>query len=329
MTASTFLRHVATALLLLISGAALAQDVKGAAPTDPALIEKNRKENAECYGCHSEAGFKAPPRADMDMAKLRSLLHAPEKFDGSNHAGMNCKVCHGQPYASFPHPQGAKANVSTCSECHATKSLRVEKQFEASVHARNLKDAFTCQTCHDPHVYKVAQKAGPPRVIVAQDNQMCLDCHNSDLRYSKFSAQLSTQKLRSDLDALHKWLPNARLHWQAARCVDCHTPVSKVKSLQISHEILSKDQAQKNCVACHSQQSELAARLYRYASTNAAADLGFSNPSYLGSAYVIGATRNPWIDGGIIAAFAATILGLLAHGAIRLVAASLRGRKSS
>ncbi|MBL8590962.1 MAG: hypothetical protein JNK46_20690 [Methylobacteriaceae bacterium] len=329
MTIAGWARSLAMVLAFACAGvAARAQDAKGVV-TDPAILEKNRKENAECYGCHSEAGYKNPPRADMDMVKLRALLHDPAKFDGSNHVGMNCKICHGQPYETYPHPAGLKQNLSPCSECHATKSLRVEKQFEDSVHAKNLKDAFTCQTCHDPHVYKVAQKIGDPRVIVAQDNQMCIDCHNSDLRYSKFSAQLSTQKVRPDLDTLHKWLPNARLHWQAARCIDCHTPVSKVKSLQTSHEILAKDKAEKNCVACHSQQSQLAARLYRYAATNAAADLGFTNPSYLGSAYVIGATRNPWLDWGIIGAFAATILGLFVHGAIRVVAAGLRGRRAS
>lgn len=312
----------------LFSPPAQAQ-TKGAVPTDPALVEKIRKSNAECYSCHSEQGVKNPPKADMDLVKLRQYLHDPKVFDGSNHAGMECKICHGQGYVEHPHAAEARKAISQCSECHATKSLRVETQFDASVHAKNLKDAFTCQTCHDPHVYRVAQKLGDPRKIVAQDNAMCIDCHNSDLRYSKFSSQLDTRKLRPNLDTLHAWLPNAKLHWQAARCIDCHTPVSPVKSLGMSHEILGKEKSEKNCVACHSQDSALATRLYRYASTNVSADLGFSNPSMLGSTYVIGATRNVLIDKIVIALFGLTILGLLGHGALRIVMALFRRGRAS
>ena len=157
---------------------------------------------------------------------------------------------------------------------------------------------------------------------------MCIDCHNSDLRFSKFSAHLPTQRARPDLDSLHAWLPNAKLHWQAARCIDCHTPASTVRSLGMSHEILGKAKAEKNCVACHSQQSALATRLYRYAATNAGADLGFANPNILGSAYVLGATRNVYVDWTIGALCAATILGLAGHGLMRFLLWARRRRAS-
>lgn len=324
--------HLAAATFALIAAlgaSAKAADVKGAAPTDPALVEKIRASNAECYACHTEQGLKTPPRADMDLAKLRGFLHDPKQFDGSNHAGMECIVCHGQGYKGFPHAPEAKKSISECGECHATKALRIETQFDASVHAKNLKDVFTCQTCHDPHVYRVAAKVGEPRKIVAQDNAMCVDCHNSDLRFSAFSAKITPKKVRPDLDALHDWLPSTRLHWSAVRCIECHTPVSPVKSLAMSHEILAKDKAEKNCVTCHSQESALATRLYRYAAVNTGADLGFSNSAILGSAYVVGATRNPTIDRVVIGLFGLTVLGLVGHGAVRIVMALIRRRRSS
>jgi hypothetical protein len=28
--------------------------------------------------------------------------------------------------------------------------MRIERQFDKSVHAENLSDTFTCATCHDP-----------------------------------------------------------------------------------------------------------------------------------------------------------------------------------
>lgn len=315
-------------VFLLIAAAPAGAQTKGAAPTDPALVAKIRASNAECYACHSEQGLNAPPRADLDLQKLRNFIHDPKQFDGSNHAGMECKICHGQGYVAYPHDADAKTKISECSECHATKSLRVEQQFEASVHAKNLKDKFTCVTCHNPHVYRVAAKLGDPRKIVTQDNQMCFDCHNSDLRWRDFSKALTPVKARPDLDSLHSWLPNPKLHWGAVRCVECHTPASAVKSLGVSHEIQAKDKAEKNCVACHSQQAQLATRLYRYAAETGAGDLGFSNANILGSAYVIGATRHPTLDRIVLAAFALTLLGVLAHGAIRFLAATRRRRSS-
>lgn len=306
-----------------------AEEVKGAAPTDPALVEKIRKSNAECYACHTEQGVKAPPRADMDLAKLRQYLHDPKQFDASNHTGMECKVCHGQGYAAFPHAADAKKAISECGECHAQKALRVETQFKASIHAKNLEDKFSCRTCHDPHAYRVASKLGDPRRIVSQDNAMCIDCHNSDLRWSSFSAALPTKKARPDLDDLHGWLPNTRLHWSAVRCIECHTPPSPVKSLGMSHEIQPKEKAEKNCVACHSKDSMLATRLYRYAAANVGGDLGFANAKVLGSAYVVGATRNPLVDRAVIGLFALTVLGLVGHGALRIVMGLIRRRRSS
>lgn len=291
-------------------------------------MAKIRASNAECYACHSEQGFKSPPRADLDLAKLRAFIHDPGQFDASNHAGMECKVCHGQGYVAFPHTADAKKQISECGECHASKALRVEKQFEASVHAKTLKDQFTCVTCHNPHVYRVAAKLGDPKKIVTQDNRMCMDCHNSDLRWAAFSKSLTPAKPRPDLDALHGWLPNARLHWSSVRCVECHTPASTVKSLAISHEIQPKEKAEKNCVSCHSQEAQLATRLYRYAAASGADDLGFTNPNILGSAYVIGATRNLSLDRIVLALMALTLAGVMAHGAIRIFIAMSRRRKS-
>lgn len=315
------------ALFAASCGGAQAQ-TKGAAPTDPALVEKIRASNAECYACHSEQGLKAPPRAGLDLEKLRAFIHDPKVFDGSNHAGMECKICHGQGYVPYPHDAKAKEQISPCSECHATKSLRVETQFEKSVHATNLKDQFTCVTCHNPHVYRVAAKVGDLKKIVGQDNQMCIDCHNSDLRWSQFVKTTSVTKKRPDLDTLHGWLPNQKLHWSSVRCIECHTPASPVKSLAVSHEILAKEKAEKNCVACHSQEAALATRLYRYAAANSAGDLGFSNANILSDAYVIGATRNPTLDRIVIALAALTLLGVLAHGLIRILAGAARVRRS-
>ncbi|MBF0334078.1 MAG: cytochrome c3 family protein [Alphaproteobacteria bacterium] len=302
---------------------ALAQTA-GAAPTDPALIEKIRKSNAECLGCHTEAALKAPPRDGMDLLKLKTLLVDPAAFERSNHAGMECKTCHGQTANEYPHREGLTAQVSPCGECHAQKSMRIEAQYDASIHAKRLKGKFTCQSCHDPHLYKVAAKLGEPSEIVRQDNAMCFDCHESDLKFATFGDALTPPKRRPDLDDIHEWLPNAKLHWGAVRCVECHTPVSPIKSLALSHEIVGKDKAEKNCVACHTRDTELKTRLYRHLVTEEREKLGFANSIILGDSYVIGATRNAYFDQFAVWSVLLTVAGVMGHGALRVFTAGIR-----
>jgi predicted CXXCH cytochrome family protein len=291
------------------------------AQVDPALLEQIRRSNAECFACHTDAGLKHPPHPGLDLAKLQDLLLEPEVFKGSNHGHMECKQCHGQGYSKFPHAPGARDEISPCEECHAVKVMKIEVQFEASVHAKRLADQFTCNTCHDPHVALVAAKLGDPRQIVRQDNQMCLDCHNSDLEFAKL---VPDKKRRPDIDRIHEWLPNTRLHWEAVRCVECHTPAAKT----LSHEIVDKERAERKCVSCHTADTALATRLYRHLAAEEQKKYGFVNSVILSNSYVVGATRNAVLDALVIALAIATLLAVLVHGAIRVALAIAKRRKT-
>ena len=223
------------------------------APIDPAKLAEIRDANAKCFACHSPEGAKAPPRDDLDQKKLLTLVHPVDLFNATNHGRVECRACHGVGATIFPHPENLRAQVSPCAECHASKVFRIETQFEKSVHARRLKDKFTCSSCHDGHAFKVAAKIGNPRQIVSQDNAMCLDCHDRDARFGEFAP---VDKRRPNIDTIHDWLPNTRLHWQAVRCVECHTPAGRA----FSHEILDRSQAERNCVSCHTQETPRCAR---------------------------------------------------------------------
>ncbi|RAI44329.1 cytochrome c3 family protein [Rhodoplanes roseus] len=314
-------RTLATAFALIVASmlSAGAGRAQSTAALDPEKLAEIRDQNAKCFSCHSPAGLKSPPRQDMDLARLGTMLHDPALYETSSHGRVECRTCHGVGATTFPHGADLKKQVSPCSECHAAKVFRIETQFEASVHAKTQKDKFTCWSCHDGHVYNVAAKIGAPRKIIAQDNAMCLDCHNSDLQFSKFAP---VEKRRPNIDAIHEWLPNTRLHWQAVRCVDCHTPAAR----GFSHEILDKSKAEKNCVACHSQESALRTRLYRHLVAEEQEQLGFVNSVFLSTSYVIGASRNPWIDRAVGVAAALLILGMLGHAALRIGSAWWRRR---
>ena len=284
--------------------------------------------NAACFSCHAPAAIHKPPRAGLDLSTLGKLGHNPDPqgFSGSNHGKVACTQCHGQGYNDYPHVLDARDSRSDCAECHASKVMRIEQQFDASVHAARLKDKFSCSTCHDPHRDLIAHRLIDPRRIVAQDNRHCLDCHDSDPVFARFApveVDGGARKARPDIDRIHAWLPNTRLHWQAVRCVECHTPAGKT----LSHEILAKDRAERQCVACHSTDSSLKTRLYRHLQKEEEERLGFANSIILSHAYVLGATRHPVLDSIVLGAFALVLLGVLAHAVGRVVACLWRRRK--
>jgi predicted CXXCH cytochrome family protein len=314
--------------VLLWAGPAVAQ-TKGAVPKDPETIEQVRKWNAECLECHTEAALRKPPRPDMDMAKLAEALTDPVAYAKSNHSGMACRTCHVGAYRDFPHTGTGpnKPENLACDECHAQKAWRVDTQVAKSVHSKNLSDKFTCSTCHDAHVYAKAEILGDPAKVVAQDNGICLSCHQSDKKFAEFGGSLTPAKKRPDIDAIHSWLPNTKRHWDAVRCIDCHTPPSTSRNLAISHEILNKDKAQKDCVTCHTKDSALRTRLYRYVAESETAKLGFLNSAVMGESYVIGATRNSYLDWLGLGLVGLTLAGVLGHGLIRIMIALRRRDK--
>ncbi|MEA3276010.1 MAG: cytochrome c3 family protein [Pseudomonadota bacterium] len=305
-------------------GAALAEGTLGAPPKDPEAQMMVRQWNGECIACHTEQAVKFPPRPGMDLEKLASALMDPFLYEKSQHAGMACKTCHGKGSTEYPHVAGSEEKILDCDECHAQEAFRVKAQFDKSVHARNLSERFNCNICHDPHVDRVASELGDPRKIVEQDNGKCLECHDSDLKFAEFGDTLPKEKARPDIDKIHEWLPNTERHWQAVRCVECHTPVSTHSKLALSHEILDKEQAERNCVSCHSQDTALRTRLYRHVAQEETNEMGFLNSAVLGDAYVIGATRNVYLDRLALWLVGVTLAGIAIHLGIRILAGLLR-----
>ena len=300
------------------------------APVDQATIEKNRKANEACAACHSEAGIAKPPRADLDLKSLKDSHLEPAIYNKADHGVMDCRECHSKTYYNdYPHDQAGKTSTVACTDCHAAKVLRLEPQFNASVHAKvkGVKEKFTCSTCHDAHINIVQKRLKDPARIVAQDNHGCLECHDSDQTFAKFAPDSEkspgTKKKRPDIDTIHEWLPNAKGHWKAVRCIECHTP-EVAENKMLSHEILNKEKAEKKCLACHSANSALRVRLYRHIAKDEQQRLGFTNSVILSNSYVIGATRHPTLDMVVIGGVALTLLGVLAHGAARILAALRR-----
>lgn len=296
----------------------------GAPPKNPEAQKMVRQWNGECIACHTEQAVKFPPRPNMDLEKLADALMDPFLYEKSQHQGMACKTCHGKSYVEYPHVKGAQEKILDCDECHAQLAFRVKAQFDKSVHAKNLSDRFTCSTCHDPHVDRVARELADPQKILTQDNGKCLDCHDSDLKFAEYGGSLPKKKARPDIDAIHEFLPNAQRHWQAVRCVECHTPVSTHSKLDLSHEILDRENAQRDCGTCHSKNTVLRTRLYRYVAQEETEKMGFLNSAVMGDVYVIGATRNVYLDRLALWLIGLTAAGVALHGLLRILAGLFR-----
>lgn len=322
----------ATAALVLLLPVAVSA-AEGDEPFDPEVAAEIAKANAACFDCHSPAAVAKQPAAGLDLCTLRFSTVAPDRFHASNHGEQKCVDCHGGEddegkqtvyYDEFPHDPKGKEATAECSDCHAAKVKRIRPMFLKSVHAKadDLREKFTCATCHDPHVHAVAKKLVDPRAVVAMDNQICFDCHDSDERFAEFAprdAESGQLRTRPKIDHIHEWLPNARLHWTAVRCIDCHTPEVEPTKL-LSHEILDEEHAERNCVACHSRDTMLNLRLYRHLASEEQQWLGFTNSVMLRSSYVVGATQSPFLDLLLGLASVAALLGCIGHGLARYIA---------
>ena len=302
----------------LISAKTFAEDF----PSAPGIDKATKQANNLCLSCHTETGLKNPPRPDINLKGLANLLLSPTRFAESVHGEEACKDCHGDSYVQFPHTANSRYQIKMCPECHKTAGREKQAQFQETVHFKNHPYNFTCMSCHNPHVLEKPKQLGTAKKLVAQDNGMCRDCHESDYRWGQF-----TTKPRPDIVAQHaKWLPNPAMHWDSVRCVDCHTPP---QDRGTSHLILGQEKAQRDCVVCHSANSSLRTHLYRYfTDTGAVEKAGFLNGAVLTSAYVVGATRNQWLDWFTWSLTGLLVAVLLGHGLLRIVGYRLRkGRK--
>jgi predicted CXXCH cytochrome family protein len=257
----------------------------------------------------------------MDLDKLAELVTHSTRFDAGVHTGMACKECHIEGYVDYPHADDGERKIEDCMECHPQRGGEITKEFEESIHYKEHGDKFTCISCHDAHYMQVATKIKLPREIAKQDNDFCIRCHESELRYGEI---VELEKDLPDLDIVHEWLPNPALHWAALRCVDCHSPPTRVS---VSHQILPREEAEKECVSCHSRDSSLRTQLYRHLIQEERLEkAGFLNSVLLTETYVIGATRNEYLDFASYILLALTLGGIFVHGFLRFLSGRIRRR---
>ena len=270
--------------------------------------------NQYCFRCHSMATLSYK---DESTGIIKNLSVTPEEFNNSNHKNLQCTDCHSKDFENFPHEAKLKNENLYCLNCHKDEPKfqkyhfqSIESEFKESVHYKKMGDKFTCFDCHDPHSFKINARVNRDvKETVLYDNQICLKCHDNTSTIKNLSGQFLPA-----LNVSHSWLPHINLHWKSVRCIDCHTSPN---APGVSHLILPKDQAVKNCVECHSKNSILLQSLYKFQTKQERDREGFINAVILNNSYVIGATRNYYLNLLSFIIFGIVLVALLAHGILR------------
>lgn len=237
------------------------------------------------------------------------------------HKQFDCTDCHSSEYSAYPHSSNLKLEpLSSCLDCHGGDEAfasyqfeKIESEFKKSVHFKVYGENFTCSKCHSQHTYAATARTSSNVLdIVDYSNKMCLSCHNDMKKYNLVSGHENPKLVQ-----IHDWLPNQELHFGHVRCIECHTEV--VDSLNVSHNILSKDKALKKCVECHSANSRLKASLYKYQNLQKRSENGDINLVLANESYIIGSHQSPLLKIVSIVIFLLTLVGIIIHSVFRIL----------
>jgi len=278
----------------------------------------------QCLKCHSSQTYSF--HNDLMDTEEKRLMNPYYIIDTvalrhGVHNQFNCTDCHSYEYTTYPHKANLKLEpLATCLDCHAGDEAtakyqfeKIDEEFKKSIHYQVYGESFTCSKCHSQHTYSpVARTSSDVLEIVNYSNKMCLSCHNDMKRYELVAGHANPQ-----LVEVHSWLPNQELHFKNVRCIECHTQV--VDSLNVSHNIMPKDKALRNCVECHSTNSRLKASLYKYQNLQKRSENGTLKTVISNESYVIGTHQIPILKIISYIIFFAALAGILIHSFFRII----------
>jgi len=242
------------------------------------------------------------------MALKNGVAEAPTCID--------CHGVHNLQKADKPTSVINKFNLSSlCGKCH----IALTNEYISSVHGIALKKGNnsvpSCTYCHGEHTISKVEgltdrvfQMNKINKMVAEKTQMvfCVQCHSDEHLAEKYN-MLTISKA-------HEWLPGVARHYETVRCVDCH---SSYLPPNLSHNILPPEKTIKKCEECHSKNSILMTKLYKHERKMSQEKLGFINGAILSDAYVIGTTRNVFLESLSFIILAGVIIMVLIHALLR------------
>ena len=280
-------------------------------------LKLKNKQQELCLSCH--IGEKtAKTKYSKSLIDFDKSVHGMALKNGVSEA-PTCTDCHGVhnlQKADKPTSIINKYNLSSlCGKCH----IALTNEYINSVHGIALKkghsDAPSCTYCHGEHSIRPIEGLtdriflmNKINKFVVQNNRMvyCVHCHTDKNLADKYG-MLTISKA-------HEWLPGVARHYETVRCVDCH---SSYMPPNLSHNILPPEKTIKKCEECHSKNSILMTKLYKHERKKSQEKFGFINGAILSDAYVIGTTRNVFLESLSIIILSGVVIIVLLHALLR------------
>lgn len=202
-----------------------------------------------CLECHANPELKSVTKRGAGLQLTVSDHH----YDRSVHGNMECVTCHApeataEDFADTPHNLTPEA-LPSCMNCHSESFDYVKHQLAESVHFAKQGADIGCTDCHNPHTERSVTAMDSYSASVAEANKVCMDCHTSAVKYHELTGNAVYSQ-----DLSHEFLPNRDEHFASVKCIECHTPATDE---QHQHQILAKDQALRECEACHTEDNSL------------------------------------------------------------------------
>lgn len=280
-------------------------------------VELKRNQQKLCLSCHLN-DKSIMTKYSKSLINYSNSVHGKAIARGIGAAAI-CTDCHGThdlEKASSPTSRISKHNVANiCSKCH----IGVSQEYKNSVHgvalSKGIEDSPTCTYCHGEHaispVIDVPLKMFTdnqinPEAAIKTKMVYCIACHANEKLMSKYGIMT--------FNKAHEWLPSLGKHNKTVRCVDCH---SSYTPPNLSHNILPPEKTIKKCEECHQKNSVLMSKLYKHEKSQSRKKYGFINGTLLSDAYVVGTTRNIFLDSFSVIAFVIIIIGIAFHAFMR------------
>lgn len=285
------------------------------------IIDEVKPLNNQCLECHGQGQYTYANDQTGEEVKAQmcdNYIISEKEYYQSNHYSFACIDCHSIDFEKYPHPSRARFEQAyNCTDCHGFTDddkkfqfNKIKDAYEQSVHHKELGKQFSCWSCHEPHSYSLtARKTDSLDKIVAYNNSMCLDCHSDKDKFEMLAGE------EMNVMEHHDWLPNQKLHFNNVRCIECHTKVNE--DMMVAHNVQPKEKAVRNCVECHSKNSLLLSTLYKHKVKENRQEKGFYNGVILNESYVIGASRNQYLNVVSIVIFFLTLTGIVVHALLR------------
>jgi hypothetical protein len=260
-------------------------------------VEAGHRYAPTCISCH---GFGSSHGVTADrgrMADSCGQCHVKNREDlaGSAHGGkVTCVKCHGSHEIGGARLAPSRA-AAYCGGCHTDIAAEYGNNVHEVALAKGVKGSPSCLHCHgSTHSLRPIERGKEGGYSDTFLSKRCASCHD---------------QLSSDLEEKHDFLLPVRLHLGPNVGCACHTAkTAGAHILGPDNQAVKGMEKEDTCKLCHHKEGKL-----------------LSAVTVKKNAYVIGATREWWLDLIGIAIVVMTFVGMpLGHGALRVLAGMMR-----